>query len=399
MLKRVGKGLSLVFTREYSKRQQFIFGMLAVLAVSIIESLKHRALNYYIYEFATNDYWNLLSPYVDFCARNGCDVFIYLPPFLPLFSLFVLLPQWLGPIVWNMMNFSLLFYAISSLPSLSGKQKQLVFFFPFLITLQTLFSFQYNVVVIYLFLFAFVFMERGCYWWGLLCITFSMLTKVYGGVEFLLLLFYPQFWKNIGRTVLLSAVVFLLPLVNWECNLTALYADWYDAIYNHKTTRLYETVIRLVRLYFDVNIARYGAALLAAVLSLTTFFTFIRKKKMQGIANRYMLLGLLMSTIIVWGTSSEIHTYCIHLFGFALWYLHLPRRNRYIELLFWSNFVLFSFLPIDFLCPDAVYDVIVREYAINMILVLITWGTMFYYTFFSKTDTIKEGTSVCKIAP
>lgn len=392
MLKRVGKGISVIFTREYSRRQQFIFGAIAVLAVSIVESLKHRALNYYIYEFATNDYWNLMSPYVDFCARNGCDVFIYLPPFLPLFSLFVLLPQWLGPIVWNMMNFSLLFYAISLLPSLSGRQKQLIFFFPFLITLQTLFSFQYNVVVAYLFLFAFAFLERGRYWWGLLFITISMLTKVYGGVEFLLLLFYPQFWKNVGRTAILSLVVFLLPLLNWGCDIITLYADWYGAIDTHQTTRLYESVIRLVLLYTEVNISQYGTVILASVLALIILFTFIRKKKMQSLANRYMLLGLLMSTIIVWGTSSEIHTYCIHMFGLAIWYLHLPSRNSFVKLLFWLNFILFSVLPVDFLSPREIYNFVVGEYAINMILVLITWGTMFYYTFFSTRDTIKEST-------
>lgn len=385
MKSKIGEKIISVLNREYTVRQQFIFGVIAVLAVSIIETLKHRALNYYIYEFATNEFWsNIFSPYVDFTSRNGCDVFIYLPPFFTIFSLFTLLPQWLGPIVWNVLNFSLLFLAIRTLPSLNGKQKQLIFLYPFLITLQTLFSFQYNVVVAYLFLFAFVLLENKKYWWGLLLISISMLTKVYGGVEFLLLLFYPQFWKNVGRTLIVSILVFISPMINWSCNLMPLYSDWYASITTHQMRQVYETVTRLLLVDFGIDVYNYASIMLALVLAIVVILTFIRKNQMGTLANRYMLLGLLMSTVIVWGVNSEIHTYCIYMLGFTLWYIHLPKRNRFVKILFWLNFVILSIIPVDVFCPRFIYNFVIKEYVLNMILVLVTWGTMLYYTFFSK---------------
>ena len=74
-------------------------------------------------------------------------------------------------------------------------------------------SMQFNPVVAYLFVFAFTLFEKNHPLWAILLILISGFCKIYGIFELALLLCYPKFWRNLLYTVLLAAVLFLLPLV------------------------------------------------------------------------------------------------------------------------------------------------------------------------------------------
>src|SRR5690606_27918011 len=140
--------------------------------------------------------------------------FLYTPIFSVLYTPFTLLPNWLGPFVWNIFNFSLFFAAIFQLPeTFTHRQQCNMFLFTLLIIGQSLLSFQFNITVAYIFLFAYGLMERKQFFWAILLIMISGMTKVYGIFQLGLLLCYPQFWRNTLYAILIGTGLFLLPLV------------------------------------------------------------------------------------------------------------------------------------------------------------------------------------------
>lgn len=362
----------------------YALGMLITLAISVIEVSRGRALNFYIYQEATIDFLNGISPYVGWHERHSLDVFLYLPPFNILFSLFAILPRWLGAILWNVVNFNLLFLSIVLLTKRIGKGNVFLFFYSILIVAQVLFSFQYNLTILYLFILSFILLERGKYWWALTLIVISGATKVYGFFELSLLLLYPQFWKNVTRGTILIIIALLLPALTAGFDgLIQLYQDWYTAIDVHGF-RPFETMTRLILISTGLNLYAYGNIILAGVSLLIVIAMFLLRDKFNTFAQRCQLLGIIMVTIILWGTNSERNTYCIAIVGYAIWYLTTDSHNILDRILLVTNFLLICVAPIDILCPKPVVNLLINTLALNIVSMLITWIRMCQYTFFQS---------------
>ena len=111
---------------------------LLVLALSVSEVTRGRHKNFMIFAESTKLFWQQIAPYganwppAEFPVR--LDYFLYGPLFNILFAPFAYLPAWLGPIVWNVFNFTLWFAAIFTLPGkFTREEKCKSFLFTFLI--------------------------------------------------------------------------------------------------------------------------------------------------------------------------------------------------------------------------------------------------------------------------
>lgn len=363
----------------------YLLGMLLTLVISIMEVARGRALNFYIFQAATIDFWSGFSPYIEWSSRHNMDVFIYLPPFMPLFSVFAILPRWLGAIAWNTINFNLFFLAITMMPGIKIKDKRFLFLYPLFFLAQTLFSFQYNLAIVYLFLFSFIFLEKKQYWLAILMIVISGMTKVYGFFELAILVLYPQFWRNLARTIALVTLFFLLPVIKVGFDgLLSLYTGWFEAINIH-SYRQFETMTRLILVTTRQDVYDYGNLILALVGSIVALVVTIRRKIFSSsLKMRYQVLGILMATIPLWGTNSESHTYIIAVVGYALWYIATKPHTLFEKILLWSNFIVLGLMPIDLFCPQQVFDIVFKSMAINIIIFLVIWIRMLYITLFKQ---------------
>lgn len=368
-----------IFRNE--KAMLYALGLVLTLAITILEASRGRALNFYIYSEATLDFLNGISPYIGWNDRHTLDVFLYLPPFNSLFAPLTLLPQWLGAIVWNVFNFHLLFLAMSLTCKAVGKGLRFMSLYSLLVMGQALFSFQYNITIACLFLFSFILLEKGHYWWALLLIVISGATKVYGFFELAIFVCYPQFWKNVGRGLLLLAAVLLLPALTVGFDgLAALYSGWYTAIDVH-SYRPFETMTRLILVATKLDLYAYGNLMLAVVALALTVAIIAMRKRFGTFGRRAQLLGIIMVTIILWGTNSERNTYLIAILGHALWYLTTTRHSWLDKTLLASNFLLVTLVPIDVLCPRPVLNILIGTCALNVLSMLLTWLRMLYVTF------------------
>ena len=350
----------------------FCLGLVVVLTATTIELLRGRATNFYDYYDATNMFWAGISPYsLEFIEAHSIW-FLYTPVFTTIYAPIFLLPEWLGPFVWNGFNYCMLCLAIKTLPQPLAPYWMKIFLFLLLLILQSTFCFQYNMVVCYIFLFAFTLLENGKPFWATLLIMISATTKYYGAIELGLLLCYPKSWRNIGYALFWGVVLLLLPTINTAFdNVFVLYKDMWGTYESHRGAADYPGFFYApgLKSLLLPNLRFVQLSVLVVIGAM--FFWF--KKRWSDFRFRVEALAVMMGYIILFSDSPETHTYIIALSGYMMAFWLQPQRSRFDWILFWLLFVNFCILPVDALCPTPVYRFFHNNFWLDVYCMAIAW--------------------------
>ena len=360
--------------RKLLTNWKFVFGLglLVVLAATTIETLRGRATNFYAYYDATNMFWAGINPYTLEYVEAHSIWFLYTPVFTTIYAPVFLLPEWLGPYVWNVFNYVMLCMGIRLLPKPLAPFRTRIFLFMLLLILQSAFCFQYNMVVCYIFLFAFILMERGKPLWATLLIMISATTKYYGAIELGLLMCYPRFWRNIGYALMWGVVLLLLPIINTAFdNVFALYRSMWDSYESHRSAVDYSGLFfaRGLKPWLlpNLRVVQMGVLLVISALF------FWRYKRWHDFRFRVETLAVMMGYIILFSDSPETHTYMITLTGYQMAFWLQPERTKFDWVLYWLLFVNFCILPVDAICPTPVYRFFHDNFWLDVYCMTIAW--------------------------
>ncbi len=360
--------------RKLLTNWKFVFGLglLVVLAATTIETLRGRATNFYDYYDATNMFWAGINPYTLEYVEAHSIWFLYTPVFTTIYVPIFLLPEWLGPYVWNVFNYVMLCMGIRLLPKPLAPFRTRIFLFMLLLILQSAFCFQYNMVVCYIFLFAFILMERGKPLWATLLIMISATTKYYGAIELGLLMCYPRFWRNIGYALMWGVVLLLLPMINTAFdNVFALYRSMWDSYESHRSAVDYSGLFfaRGLKPWLlpNLRVVQMGVLLVISALF------FWRYKRWHDFRFRVETLAVMMGYIILFSDSPETHTYMITLTGYQMAFWLQPERTKFDWVLYWLLFVNFCILPVDAICPTPVYRFFHDNFWLDVYCMTIAW--------------------------
>ena len=360
--------------RKLLTNWKFVFGLglLVVLAATTIETLRGRATNFYAYYDATNMFWAGINPYTLEYVEAHSIWFLYTPVFTTIYAPVFLLPEWLGPYVWNVFNYVMLCMGIRLLPKPLAPFRTRIFLFMLLLILQSAFCFQYNMVVCYIFLFAFILMERGKPLWATLLIMISATTKYYGAIELGLLMCYPRFWRNIGYALMWGVVLLLLPMINTAFdNVFALYRSMWDSYESHRSAVDYSGLFfaRGLKPWLlpNLRVVQMGVLLVISALF------FWRYKRWNDFRFRVETLAVMMGYIILFSDSPETHTYMITLTGYQMAFWLQPERTKFDWVLYWLLFVNFCILPVDAICPTPVYRFFHDNFWLDVYCMTIAW--------------------------
>jgi len=374
-----------------TKRSIFVFGLIISLIVTLKEVIGMSYNTFQIFSFGSTDFWSSINPYLNWehysIIGKPLDVFLYSPLFSILFTPFTLIPGKFGVIFWNFFNYSLFSLSIFTLPKpINFKNQKFIFFFTSLLLYNTMLSVQFNPIVAALFLFSFTLLEKKHGFWAVLLISLSGFTKIYGIFQLVMLLFYPNFWKNLLYVVLIGIILLALPIVHLPINnLIPYYYSWVDAVTNHAVT-----VLRFYSIYRPIHSIYNNIGHLRPIISLfafsVVFLLAIKKLNLlkRSFPHRIQFLGILMSWAILFGFSTESHTYVIAIVGYVLWYLNLANKTRLAKFLLWTNFILLEIMPIDFLCPPVLSNFILGKLSLGAITFAFTWFYMVYTTFLKQ---------------
>ena len=370
-------------------------GLLIVVAATAIEALRGRASNYYVYSDATNMFWNGITPYTHQFVSDHGRYFLYTPVFTTLFAPIFLLPKWLGPFVWNCLNYGLLLLAIKTLPMPLKPYRIKIFAFLLLLIIQSTFCFQFNLVVCYIFLFAFTLLERDHSLWAIFLIMISATTKIYGGIELGLLLCYPKLLRNFSFAIVCGIVLLLLPLVNTSFeNPLELYSQMASILGEHGDSGtwagfLFAPGLRDILLP-NMRMIQIG------VLAVLGILFFWRKERWKHFRFRVDALAVLMGYIILFSDSPETHTYIIALSGYLMAFWMQPRRTTFDWVLFWLLFVNFCILPVDILCPTPVYRFFHYNFWLDVYCMTVAWLCVIWWAVKPGEDKKKTDTNDTK---
>lgn len=386
------------FDKYITLRNVLIFGLIVSLGVTVSEVLRDKQANFYIFKLATLDFWNGVMPYGAQWFDHGYDYYLYTPTFNVLFAPFAYMPWHLGELTWNVLSFMLFGYSIYSFPTLDVRRKArtLLYLIPILGAAQL--SFQYNVAVAAMFVLAFSLLERGRGVWAVLIIMLSATTKIYGLAELALLIFYPRFWRNALFAVVFGAMFVALPLVklSWS-ELVSYYGAWGDALSTHKASRSWQTV-------YDMQVWPWGTMrytlmpfIQVGVFGVMSIFVLLRRKLWETFGFRVGCLAAIMGWCILFGNSSEGHTYLIALTGFLLWY-HSASQNAvqhsvFVRILYFAMLVVMVLMPVDLICPPFVTHFVFNVLDLNKYLFLIAWITMVWHVMHGERSVGKVGDS------
>ena len=155
------------------------------------------------------------------------DYFKYSPTFALAFIPLAWLPDFIGLLLWNLLNAVPLLLGLWYLPWLSTSRKVALgwMVLPELIT--NLQSSQSNGLMAGLFLLAFALLERRRFALAALLLVASVYIKVFGLVAMALYLLYKPQWKSALWTAFFLVLLFVAPLVVVSPGLLAQhYADW-----------------------------------------------------------------------------------------------------------------------------------------------------------------------------
>lgn len=362
----------------------FFFSFLIVLHE--VSGLVHN--NFQIFSYGSLDFWAGINPYADWhhlsLQGKPLDLFLYGPLFSILFTPFALLPGWLGAITWNFFTYSLFFFSIFTLPEqFSFYKKKFIFFFSVLTLFCTLLSLQFNPVIAALFLFSFTLLEKNKGFWAVLLILLSTFTKVYGIFQLAMLFFYPNFRKNILYVALIGTTFLLIPLINIQLNeLPAYYHSWIITVMEHSDASRFYSIYRPVILLFRPIEPFMGFISLGIFLTLFSISLTKLELFRKSFSYRAQFLGIIMAWVILFGLSSERHTYVIALVGYAIWYLNSV-TGKFDKVILWINFVLLGIMPVDIICPMFISSFVLGKLHMGVIFFAFTWFTMVYKTFAS----------------
>lgn len=362
--------------RQHPRIAVFVLGLIVAIVATAIETFRLRYANYLVYSDSTLDFWHGVNPYTqDFVDAHG-RYFLYTPVFSVLYWPIAVLPKWLGPFVWNLGNYTLFALSVFTLPRQYDAHKVKMFLFLLLVLEQSVFPFQFNIVVAYIFLFSFTLLERGHGGWAVLLIMVSATTKVYGIVELLLLFCYPRVWRRLGMAAVYGVLLLALPALKVGFDgLVPCYMNWWNMLSQHQTITYYASLLYAypLRLLLD----HYRIIQLVTVGLVTVVF-FVRHDRWGEFKFRATALGVLMGWIIVFGDSSETHTYLIALSGYMLWYWLQDRHTVFDKVLFWALLVFFGCVPTDVLVPARVHNLLNGTWYIDVWLYFAVWCKMLW---------------------
>ena len=360
-------------------RNVFWLGFVIAVAASAIELFRGGAENYCVFRDATLQFWQGINPYTsDFVAAHH-RYFIYSPIFCILFAPFAFMPFFLGGFAWNLLGYTVFYFAVKNLPGVLSDKTPYIMLYLLLTVAQSIFPFQYNLLVAAIFLWAFVLLEKDQPFWAVLLIMLSATTKIYGAVELALLLCYPRFWRNIGYVVLTGLCLLLLPALNGGVDgLLAGYQNWFAQLTAHQDTGTYFSILFVpgIRLFA----LPYMRLFQAAVLALLALLFFFCRNRWSDYTFRVGVLAGLMGYIVLFSEAAEYTTYTIAMTGYALWYFLEDKRPVFDKVLFWALFVLWCVMPIDLFCPSFICRFVHTTLWLGVLTYTFAWLRLIYDT-------------------
>jgi hypothetical protein len=308
------------------------------------------------------------------------DLYKYSPTFSLFMGLLAYLPDFLGLLIWNLLNAFVLFFALWKLPFSSDKKRIWAFLFLVIELVTSLQNAQSNGLMAGLIILAFVYLEKKNIALATLCIVATIFIKLFGIVAFALFLFYPNKLKSALYTlgwILLLAVLPLI-LISPE-QLTFLYKSWGNLLQNDHSNSIGFSVSGWLFTWFGLNLKTVSLV----VGTLLFCVPFIHYKYFNEVRFRLLYLASILLWIVIFNHKAESPTFVIAVTGVAIWFF--TQEFNKLNFSFLILALLFTVLAATDLFPKFIRDYYFIPYVVKAIPCIFIWGKITWeLIFYSK---------------
>lgn len=298
------------------------------------------------------------------------DLYKYSPTFSVLFSFMAVLPDYLGLPTWLLLNSLVLFAGIALLPGLDDRKKALILLFCAPELLLSLQNDQSNALMAGLIVLSFALAERSRYFLSALCIVCSVYIKLYGGLAFVLYLFYPGKVRLALYSLFWMVFMAFLPLVVVDVHqLLFLYRSWYDLVLRDRSTSVGMSVEGVLETWGHISPHANVVVLAGLVLFL---LPLARVSRYKDYAFRLLMLSSALIWIVIFNHKAESPTFIIAMTGIGIWYFSETKPGKLDLGLLIGAFVLTT-LSVSDAVPESVRTNVVRAYDVKAVMPLLIW--------------------------
>ena len=367
---------------DINKKPNFItvLWFLVPFVALVLEAQKENIFinNYLIYK---NVFWhtfqekNLYNIYpAEYFDKNH-----YGPLFAILIAPFAILPNYIGIMLWGMVNVSILFYAVGKLP-ITFWGKNIILLLSLIETLTSTQNLQFNPILCSWIILSYLTIKNNQLSLAAFLIVAGTFIKLYGVVGLPFIFFTKNYKKLIGYLILWAIILFCLPMfISSPEFIYQSYIDWFHVLveknaeninsYLNESMQDISVMGFFKRVTGYYHLANFYFIIPAGILMLLPLYRF---SKWGNTNFQLTYLAQLLIGVVIFSTSAESPTYVIAVVGFGIWYvLHAPKPPILIYLLLVLLLILTIFSPTD-LFPNVLQNIVVK-FALKVLPCFLAW--------------------------
>lgn len=273
-------------------------------------SYNHLIQNKNLYEYYSSEY---------------ADLYKYSPTFAFFMFPLYLLPDSIGLIIWNLLNFFVLYYSIYTLKTIEHHKKFFLIFYLIFELILTTQNSQSNAIIAGLTIMVFNLLEKGKYAKASFFIALGSLIKIYSIIGILLILLYPNKLKSVFYfTVWLILFLFLPLLVTHFHNLVWQYENWFTLLKLDQNESVGMSVFAYTKFLIPSNYYKAITLLFGLIMLLSPLLKFSLYTN-QIFKTNY--LSLLLIWMVVFNYKAESPTYIIAMSGVGIWFFSTKQQK------------------------------------------------------------------------
>ncbi len=340
--------------------------------------------NYLIFKTSATHLWEGKDLYI-LHPKDHFDLYKYSPLFALLMAPFTLLPDWLGIIIWNLINLAALVAGLLLLPNITKKQTAFILLIAFFELIGSLMNEQSNALMTGLMLLGLAYLEKDKPLWATFFLMLSVYIKLFSIVVFMIVMFYRSRYRSILYAAFWMLLFAFLPalVTGWE-GLKATYTSWLNMLQNDYSNSVGFSVLGIMVKWFNYqgsrNIVFFSGVLIMVLPLLKTASYKIR-------SFRYAVFSALLIWVIIFNHKAESPTFIIAMTGIGF-YLVTQQFTLDKKILLILSIIFVSLVYSD-LMPPAPRNNFFYPYFIKAFPCIVVWANIIYDVLFDKLHPLK----------
>jgi hypothetical protein len=287
------------------------------------------------------------------------------------FGFFAWMPAKLGLLLWNLLNFSVLVYAIQKL-KLSPSQ---LLAFGLLLIQETItagINSQSNALIAGLLILAFTSLEKDKWWQAAFFISATVFIKLFGILFFALFLLYPRWYRGILPAVVICSFMLLLPAIAGGFHTLSTQLQGYmHLLANDHNEFVKYSVMGWLQAWFGLHPDKNRVVIIGLLVQLgVTVYLSLRSSTYN---TRAMLAANWLIWMVIFNHMAESATFVIAVAGVLMWYFY-SQTPKYLKLAILTAVLAFTcFGPSDIYPPEWRQKIVI-DWQLKVFPCILAWA-------------------------